>query len=261
MLSLRATTVSRAPCAARRTPATRLAPVRASSGGGLGEALNSVGDAFVRIFSPAKDDAPNSNWAGTMSSYSGRVSRGGGRPFKDGFAGGAAKAAPRAAAAVTDSIEEEGYMGGALKGLMGKNFAAREDEERPSTGSAGWQGAIHDRKRDGEVSLEAKIRQELIRSGERERLKRLLREKLTECGWRDDIKQRCREYIQQRGPRQRDGRRRGQGRAPAGPRRRPRQREGRPADADQELHGDAVTLSAGPVARGTVVENPGAIQW
>ncbi|KIY99369.1 Enhancer of yellow 2 transcription factor-like protein [Monoraphidium neglectum] len=50
-----------------------------------------------------------------------------------------------------------------------------------------------------EVSLEAKIRHELIRSGERERLKRLLRDKLTECGWRDDVKQRCREYIQQRG--------------------------------------------------------------
>jgi enhancer of yellow 2 transcription factor len=32
----------------------------------------------------------------------------------------------------------------------------------------------------------------LIRSGERERLKRLLRDKLTECGWRDDVKQRCR---------------------------------------------------------------------
>jgi len=34
--------------------------------------------------------------------------------------------------------------------------------------------------------------QQLIRSGERERLKQLLRDKLTECGWRDDIKQRCR---------------------------------------------------------------------
>ncbi len=34
--------------------------------------------------------------------------------------------------------------------------------------------------------------QQLIQSGERERLKALLREKLTECGWRDDIKQRCR---------------------------------------------------------------------
>jgi len=33
---------------------------------------------------------------------------------------------------------------------------------------------------------------QLIKSGERDRLKALLREKLTECGWRDDIKQRCR---------------------------------------------------------------------
>jgi hypothetical protein len=33
---------------------------------------------------------------------------------------------------------------------------------------------------------------QLVRSGERERLKRLLRERLTECGWRDEVKQRCR---------------------------------------------------------------------
>jgi hypothetical protein len=33
---------------------------------------------------------------------------------------------------------------------------------------------------------------QLIKSGERERLKQLLREKLTECGWRDEVKQRCR---------------------------------------------------------------------
>jgi hypothetical protein len=35
-------------------------------------------------------------------------------------------------------------------------------------------------------------RRQLVRSGERERLKRVLRDKLTDCGWRDDIKQRCR---------------------------------------------------------------------
>ncbi|KAF6261299.1 transcription factor e(y)2-domain-containing protein [Scenedesmus sp. NREL 46B-D3] len=40
---------------------------------------------------------------------------------------------------------------------------------------------------------------QLIKSGERERLKQLLRDKLTECGWRDEVKQRCREYIQARG--------------------------------------------------------------
>jgi len=33
---------------------------------------------------------------------------------------------------------------------------------------------------------------QLIKSGERERLKQLLRDKLTECGWRDEVKQRCR---------------------------------------------------------------------
>eukprot|EP00878_Enallax_costatus_P047446 GHUV01058156.1.p1 GENE.GHUV01058156.1~~GHUV01058156.1.p1 ORF type:complete len:134 (-),score=11.90 GHUV01058156.1:79-480(-) len=33
---------------------------------------------------------------------------------------------------------------------------------------------------------------QLIKSGERDRLKQLLREKLTECGWRDEVKQRCR---------------------------------------------------------------------
>jgi Transcription factor e(y)2 len=33
---------------------------------------------------------------------------------------------------------------------------------------------------------------QLVKSGERERLKQLLRDKLTECGWRDEVKQRCR---------------------------------------------------------------------
>jgi hypothetical protein len=34
--------------------------------------------------------------------------------------------------------------------------------------------------------------QQLVQSGERERLKQLLRDKLTECGWRDEVKQRAR---------------------------------------------------------------------
>jgi hypothetical protein len=42
------------------------------------------------------------------------------------------------------------------------------------------------------LSLEQKIRTQLIESGEKERLKQLLRRKLQECGWRDDIKERCR---------------------------------------------------------------------
>lgn len=51
-----------------------------------------------------------------------------------------------------------------------------------------------------ESDLEAKIRHQLLHTGERERLKQLLRDKLTECGWRDEVKQRCREYLASRGP-------------------------------------------------------------
>lgn len=47
--------------------------------------------------------------------------------------------------------------------------------------------------------MEEKIRVQLIASGERERLKKLLRDKLDECGWRDEIKQLCRDYIAKRG--------------------------------------------------------------
>lgn len=48
-----------------------------------------------------------------------------------------------------------------------------------------------DREGDREFTLEEKIRLQLIESGERDRLKRLLREKLEQCGWRDHIKQLC----------------------------------------------------------------------
>lgn len=41
-----------------------------------------------------------------------------------------------------------------------------------------------------EQSLEDKIQSQLVASGERERLKKLLAERLEACGWKDELKQR-----------------------------------------------------------------------
>lgn len=52
---------------------------------------------------------------------------------------------------------------------------------------------------DKDFRLEERIREQLVRSGERDRLKQLLRDRLVECGWRDDVKQKCKEFIDRRG--------------------------------------------------------------
>ena len=40
--------------------------------------------------------------------------------------------------------------------------------------------------------MRAAINQQLVETGEREKLKELLRTRLTECGWRDQLKEQCR---------------------------------------------------------------------
>ncbi|KAI8472324.1 MAG: hypothetical protein J3K34DRAFT_211827 [Monoraphidium minutum] len=143
MLSLRSTSALRAPAASRRAPASRRVAVPVRAG-----VMDDIAKGFMSIFSPPKDDAPN-GWQGTTNSFSGRIDHhGAGRPFKDGFAGG--KADPiSAAAAAAQEVTEPGYVEGAIKDVMGKNFAGKEDAEQPSTGAEGWQGDIHGRKRDG----------------------------------------------------------------------------------------------------------------
>lgn len=41
------------------------------------------------------------------------------------------------------------YVGGALESVVGNNFVNDGEEPPAGSGSAGWQGDIHDRKRDG----------------------------------------------------------------------------------------------------------------
>lgn len=56
MLSIRGSSVQPPRSAGRASAARRvLAPLRAANGG-IGEALNSVANAFVKIFSPPQDD-------------------------------------------------------------------------------------------------------------------------------------------------------------------------------------------------------------
>lgn len=123
--------------------------------------LNNIASAFVSIFSPPKDDAPNGNWSGTTSPFSGKISHHGpGKPFKDGFsavkaaamdAGDAAAGTAEDAADAAQGAGNEamGYVSDAVKGVMDKNFPGKADEERPTTASEGWKGDIHSRKKDG----------------------------------------------------------------------------------------------------------------
>uniref|UniRef100_A0A5K3F2L6 Transcription and mRNA export factor ENY2 n=1 Tax=Mesocestoides corti TaxID=53468 RepID=A0A5K3F2L6_MESCO len=47
--------------------------------------------------------------------------------------------------------------------------------------------------------LRTYINEQLIRTGERERLKDLLRTRLLECGWRDELKSYCKDVIAKKG--------------------------------------------------------------
>lgn len=53
-------------------------------------------------------------------------------------------------------------------------------------------------KKSGDGQMRSAINQQLVETGEREKLKELLRNRLTECGWRDQLKELCkvRVYIQ-----------------------------------------------------------------
>lgn len=46
-------------------------------------------------------------------------------------------------------------------------------------------------KKSRDSQMRATINQQLVETGEREKLKELLRVRLTECGWRDQLKQHC----------------------------------------------------------------------
>lgn len=50
-------------------------------------------------------------------------------------------------------LQAASYMGEALERVVGHNFTGDETEPPANTGSAGWKGDIHDRKRDGCVLL------------------------------------------------------------------------------------------------------------
>ena len=54
-------------------------------------------------------------------------------------------------------------------------------------------------KKSREGQMRSAINQQLIETGERERLKQLLRDRLAESGWRDQLKQHCKEMVRERG--------------------------------------------------------------
>eukprot|EP00051_Salpingoeca_urceolata_P026874 m.479099 g.479099 ORF g.479099 m.479099 type:complete len:97 (+) comp21314_c0_seq1:319-609(+) len=52
---------------------------------------------------------------------------------------------------------------------------------------------------DSEAQMRAAINQQLVESGEKERLKEMLRQRLLECGWRDQLKAHCKEVVKSKG--------------------------------------------------------------
>ena len=54
-------------------------------------------------------------------------------------------------------------------------------------------------KKSRDEQMRNSINQQLVETGEREKLKELLRVRLSECGWRDQLKQHCKDIIKQRG--------------------------------------------------------------
>eukprot|EP00775_Hariotina_reticulata_P007556 gene7556-7765_t len=129
------------------------------SSGGLGtqrarpvvlvrSAGDDVGKDFLNIFSKPKVadiKFPENDFKGKVTHHGAK------KPFTDGL--GAGKTLPKSSTAAEDAQDEEAqnevaqYVGEALENVVSSNF----DPEQPqaTTGSAGWQGDIHDRKRDG----------------------------------------------------------------------------------------------------------------
>lgn len=139
-------------CSTRYCPAVSRRPV-VTVRAGLGDAFNFVGQAFVKIFSPPSDNGVS--WSGTSNTFKGKISHEADRPFKDNYVAGGQKYSN--AAAVADAEATSGdhdnevmdYVGGALERVVGHNFTGDESEPAVGTGSAGWQGDLHDRKKDG----------------------------------------------------------------------------------------------------------------
>nr|CAB3242745.1 E(Y)2 transcription and mRNA export factor ENY2 [Phallusia mammillata] len=59
--------------------------------------------------------------------------------------------------------------------------------------------AEYNEKKSRDGQMRAAINQQLVETGEREKLKELLRMRLSECGWRDQLKQICKEIVRERG--------------------------------------------------------------
>mmetsp|Transcript_19361 Transcript_19361/g.57441 ORF Transcript_19361/g.57441 Transcript_19361/m.57441 type:complete len:103 (+) Transcript_19361:221-529(+) len=58
---------------------------------------------------------------------------------------------------------------------------------------------VRGQQHEDELELEEKIRYQLHKTGERERLKQLLAKKLEASGWKDEIKERCRQHVEKQG--------------------------------------------------------------
>ncbi len=130
----------------RPAPARRVAIV---SRAGLRDLADSLGEGFVRIFSPPRisQDIPSTGMAQGYSRSTAK--RGSRKPFADNFASTVALE-QQDQQAQEDTNEAASYLGGAMQRLIGHNFVGEETEPNwKATGNSGWTGEIHSNDRDG----------------------------------------------------------------------------------------------------------------
>ena len=131
-------------------PSRRMAVVPRA--GMVGDIARSIGDGFMRIFSPPRDlPVPRSGLG--ASGYPRPASRHGARkPFADNYAAAVVPVIEEDREAAARAAREAGYLGSAISRVIGHNFVGDVETEPDWEGSgSGWTGEIHGRDKDGWV--------------------------------------------------------------------------------------------------------------
>jgi hypothetical protein len=118
----------------------------------VGDIARSIGDGFMRIFSPPRDlPVPRSGLG--ASGYPRPASRHGARkPFADNYAAAVVPVIEEDREAAARAAREAGYLGSAISRVIGHNFVGDVETEPDWEGSgSGWTGEIHGRDKDGWV--------------------------------------------------------------------------------------------------------------
>jgi hypothetical protein len=134
---------------ARVRPAAPSRRVVVPRAGMVSDIAKSIGDGFMRIFSPPRDlEVPRAGLG--ASGYSQPASRHGARkPFADNYAAVVVPLTEEEKQEAARLEREADYLGGALSRVMGHNFVSDETEPDWEGTGSGWKGEIHGRGKDG----------------------------------------------------------------------------------------------------------------